>query len=123
MPFYRCVWGGKTSTAIKLGSGAGTYNLSKYKGYEKFEINKNIFIIPSNASFNGPANDGSQVEFGHGYPYLGGSFSNPSANYDASTGILTVSNGVVSSSYSMMGGSGSSFNKSASIGCKVYLVY
>ena len=39
------------------------------------------------------------------------------------TKALTTITNTFSSTYYMMGGSGSSFNKSASIGCEVYLVY
>lgn len=77
---------GKQNSALKkIGSSAGTYNLSSYPGYKNFTVNGNIFVssyITANGSGGHNAN-GDRVSKSIGL----------TVNYNASTGVLTVTNG------------------------------
>ena len=78
--------GVSASKLVKVGSGAGTYNLSGYSGYKNFTVGKNI-ICTSQAS--------GEVRGHHNCSGASESVSSLSLgiSYNASTGVLTVTNG------------------------------
>ena len=69
----------------KIGSGAGTYNLSSYSGYKNFAVGTNIICTSysyANA-YGGHNTTGTHCDM----------TASLSVSYNASTGVLTVTNG------------------------------
>jgi hypothetical protein len=78
--------GVSASKLVRVGTGAGTYNLSGYSGYKNFVVGKQI-VVSCYVS--------GEVRGHHNCSGCGSSKDSlsPDISYNASTGILTVSNG------------------------------
>ena len=93
MAMFRCGGGGKKAELkrVLLGTNGSSYNVSGYKGYEKFtESNFFTVVEPVPMSGNG-CNIGYSANGDKGY--FTSKYSQPSLTYNASTGLVTVSNG------------------------------
>lgn len=90
MPYFKCSLGdGGKTTAIKLGSGAGTYDVAAvYKGYKNLIADN--FIVETNTAV-GWTTYGNAITINSGGVMLSGYVSSAKKSYDPSTGMLTVS--------------------------------
>ncbi len=80
--------GGKT-TAIKLGSGTGTYDVAAvYKGYKNLTVDN--FIVET-AAAAGWTTYGQKITINSGGVTLSGYVPSAGKSYNPSTGMLTIS--------------------------------
>ena len=92
MAMFRCGSGKKAVLKrVLLGTNGSSYDVSKYKGYEKFTTNNFFAVVePVTMSGNG-CSIGYSANGDKGY--FTSKYAQPSLTYDASTGLVKVSNG------------------------------
>lgn len=90
MPYYNCnLSGGSKTTAIKIGSAAGTYDIAAvYSGYA--ELTADNFVVETNIRAY-YITYGYDVEINSGGATASSRVSPCKKTYDASTGSLTIS--------------------------------
>lgn len=116
--------------AIELGNLGGSFNLSSYRNYQNFTVEKNFFVRITGVSYSGGSASawGNDWEGGQYHADGGASAINVGAlmAYNSSTGVLSTTSGGGGSVSAHLGGphvdEGGSSGTSLSISGKVYLV-
>ena len=117
--------------AIELGNLGGSFNLSSYRNYQNFTVEKNFFVRITGVSYSGGSTSAGGSEWDgnqyiHGGASAGSISVGPLLAYNASTGVLSTASG--GSSYVSVGVYSDHVNASNSTGTslgisgKVYLV-
>lgn len=91
MAMFRCGGGKPVLKKVLLGTNGSSYDVSGYKGYKKFTTS-NFFTVVEPVKMSGnTCSIGYSANGDAGY--FTSTYTQPSLTYDASTGLVKVSNG------------------------------
>lgn len=92
MAMFRCGGGKKAELKrVLLGTNGSSYDVSEYKGYEKFTASNFFAVVEPVTMSENKCNIGYSANGDAGY--FTSNYGQPSLNYDASTGLVKVSSG------------------------------